>query len=122
MVRERRSFPRVPQPFEARFRLSGELDFSWHAITLVNLSAGGLRFRSHELLDQGALVDVQVQLPGIREPVVMNGRVVWSSMQASGVAETGVELLNASPELQIQIDSIVQFLRSAGPPAEPPAS
>lgn len=122
MARERRSFPRVPQPFEARFRLSGELGSSWHAITLVNLSAGGLRFRSNELIEKGALVDVQVQLPGMREPVVMDGRVVWSSMQASGVAETGMELLDASPELQMQIDSVVRFLRSTGAPPELPAS
>ena len=122
MSKERRNFPRVPQPFEARFRLAGELDFSWHAITLINLSAGGVRFRTHEPAEKGALVEVQVHLPGMREPMVLNGRVVWSSMQASGVAESGVELLDATPELQMQIDSIVRFLRGTTPPTEPPAS
>ena len=119
---ERRGFPRVPQPFEARFRLTGEMGASWHTMTLVNLSAGGIRFRSSELLDQGVLVEVQVQLPGLREPLLAAGRVAWSSMRASGVAEIGVELLNASEELRMQIDSVVRFLRSTAAPANPPAS
>lgn len=111
MTKERRSFPRVPQPFEARYRLTDEMGASWHAMTLVNISAGGVRFRTDQLIEQDTPLQIQVQLPGMREALVVSGHAVWSTLQASGVMEIGVEFLNVTPDQQLQIDNVVQFLR-----------
>lgn len=111
MTKERRLFPRVPQPFEARYRLADEMGTSWHGMTLVNISAGGVRFRTDELIQQGTPLELQVQLPGLREPLLVNGQTIWSTLQASGVMEIGVEFVNVTADQQLQIDGIVRFLR-----------
>ena len=110
MSGERRRFSRVPQAFDAQYRLMGELMESWRKIRTLNLSAGGMRFRSAALLEIGEWLEVQLTLPGIHEPTILRGRVVWSRMQASGVVENGMEFVDLSPEQQLQIDQLVEFL------------
>ena len=123
MVQERRQFYRLPQPFEVRYRLFNELASSWRTVTTLNLSAGGIRFRDTETIELDALLELQMQLPGGREPFAIHGRVIWSQMQASGVTETGVAFLEVRPEQQQIIDNVVQFFRkSAVPPGSGPSS
>jgi c-di-GMP-binding flagellar brake protein YcgR len=112
MTKERRSFPRVPQPMDARYRPILDMGASWHHMTVVNISAGGVRFRSDEPVEPGSPLELHVQLPGLREPLALKGAAVWSTLQASGVSETGVEFQDVSPEQQLQIDDVVRFLRS----------
>lgn len=111
MTRERRRFVRIPQPFEAKYHRLGELSEVWRQMMTVNLGAGGIRFRSTEVLQAGDRLEVQIQLPGGREPLYMEGRVIWSLMQASGVTEHGVEFSDLTPEQQAQIDEVVAFLK-----------
>lgn len=117
MARERRKFYRVPHVFEVRYRLLNELTASWRTVTLVNLSAGGLRFRDSEMLEKEALLDLQLQLPSIREPLHLKGYVVWYQLQASGVNEVGVAFVDVTTQEQLQIDNVVQFLRKSTPPS-----
>ncbi|MBI4341606.1 MAG: PilZ domain-containing protein [Candidatus Omnitrophica bacterium] len=121
-MRERRDFHRITQAIEGRYRASGHFGALGASMTLVNLSAGGLRFRSEEQLEKDALLEVEVKIPGFREPLIIKGRVAWSTLQASGVVETGVEFLNVSPDLRCQIDSVIQFFRPHGQAGPPPAA
>ncbi len=112
MTRERRHFPRIPQAFDARSRPSGEFGSGWETITVVNLGAGGIRFRSQDArLALGSLLDISLSIPGLQEALVLEGRVAWSDMQASGVTEHGVEFIRLSPKHQAQIDQLVGFLK-----------
>lgn len=111
MTRERRFFPRLHQVFEVRYRASNELGSSWHAVTTLNLSASGMRVRHAETMEPDTLLRLQIQLPGGREPITVDGRVVWSQMQASGVVESGIAFLEVRPEQQLEIDNVVQFFR-----------
>ena len=113
-MRERRNFHRILQPIPARYRVKGSLAASWVSATLVNISASGLRFRSEELLEKGALVEFEAQVPGLRETLCLKGTVVWVSYQASGVIEMGVQFSEATLKQQYQIDNFVSFLRSSG--------
>ena len=112
-MRERRSFHRIPQPIPTRYRVSGGLGSSWVSGTLVNISASGLRFRAQELLEKGALVEFEAQVPGLREVLNVKGRVIWTSYQASGVAEMGVQFSDVTLRQQYQIDNFVSFLRAS---------
>lgn len=120
-MRERRDFHRIPQAVEGRYRVSGHFGALGSSMTLVNISAGGLRFRSEEQLEKNALLEVEMKIPSFREPLIVKGRVAWSTLQASGVAETGVEFLDVPPEIRYRIDSIVQFFRPQGQPKPPTA-
>lgn len=112
MTRERRFFSRVPHAFEVKYRLD-ELGAPWRAVTTINLSASGMRFRTEEPLEQGTALELQMTLTGIREVLIVRGHVVWSQMQASGVTENGVAFMDVKPEQQIQIDSLVGFLKKS---------
>jgi len=118
-MKERRQFHRVAQTLEGRYRVSGEFTSAVKPMTLLNLGAGGVRFRGSELLEKHQMIEIEAAVPGLRGTLVVKGRVAWSAMRASGVAETGAEFMEISPDQRFQIDKIVQFFRGASqaPPA-----
>ena len=85
MKPERRRFPRIGEAVKIQYRSSGQLGTSWHTATIVNFSAGGVRFRVEEPLERLAAVAVQIVFPGARSMMELQGQVVWNQMQASGV-------------------------------------
>ncbi len=118
MSQERRQFSRATQAIETPSRLAGSLGASWMSVTTVNISAAGVRLRGPEPLDAGELLELRLQIPGTGKPVEVQGRVVWSKMQASGVTELGIEFMEIDDQQQRHIDQLVEFLgkSSGGPP------
>ena len=120
MAQERRRFARASQPFDAHYRLYGELTESWRTIQTLNISAVGMRFRSADLLELNARLEIEITLPCLREPLTVRGRVIWSQTMGSGVTENGAEFFDVTPEQEEQIDDLVKFLmRGVPPPARP---
>ena len=116
MGEERRQFSRADQPFEARGRIYGELTESWHTITTLNISATGMRFRSNDTLPLGTVLELEINLPCLREPLMVRGQIVWSRAVASGVAENGAVFINVSIGQAEQVDQLVKFLMKNVPP------
>jgi len=116
---ERRDFARANQPFESRGRIYGELMEAWRTITTLNISATGMRFRTDDVLPLGTVLEVEISLPCLREPLKVHGQVVWSQAMASGVAEHGAEFIDVSIEQAAQIDELVKFLIKSAPPPTP---
>lgn len=121
MTRERRHFPRAAQPFEARYRLAGELQVLWSRASVINVSASGARIRSEEPIAVGSAVELELKLPGQQSPTLLRGHVVWDHLEAAGVMEHGIEFTEATPTQRMQIDEVVRFVRvrdaSRGMPA-----
>jgi len=117
MGAERRHYQRVPLPFDAKYRLYGDLSTSWRTIRTINISAGGMRFRSADLMEEGTVLDVQMTLPANPAPLVIKARIMWSQAMGSGVTENGAEFFDASPDEQAKIDDLVKFLTKQSPPA-----
>lgn len=113
MAQERREFHRVPQRFEVQYRPAGQMSASWHPAVTLNLSAAGVRMATDESLEDDASVELKLQLPNSPQPLVVHGRVIWSQLQASGVCEIGVAFVDQSPEQQLHLDTLVQFLRKS---------
>ncbi len=120
MARERRRFGRAEQPFEAQYRLVGQLMESWRKIRTINLGAGGMRFTGEDLLEAGAPLELRIELPMIQQPLMIRGCVVWSQSHGGGVVESGAEFVEVNPAQQAQIDALVVFLKRSAPPAGPP--
>ena len=112
MSAERRRFPRASQPFDAHCR-PREMGDAWIPVTVLNLSANGVRFRNEHPFALGAEMEFKFQPTGFLKPLVVRGRVVWHEMQASGVVEHGIELRDVSVEQQQQLDHLVRFLTHA---------
>ena len=107
---EQRRFPRVTESCEVRYRVKGDIVAAWVGSTTINISAGGMRIRSPEGMEPGASLELRMKLPGMPE-LEIHGRVIWRSLQASGVMEYGVEFAGVTLPQQAQIDRLVAFLR-----------
>ena len=118
---ERRRYRRVDQPFEARYRVYGDLTMAWRTIRTMNISATGMRFRSADLLDPDTPLEIEIKLPTSRESLVVRGHVIWSQPMASGVVENGTEFDELNPAQGEKIDELVKFLTRGGPASSGPA-
>ncbi len=114
MSQDKRKFYRTHQPISAQYRVTGDFTAGWHNVRTMNFSAGGVRFKSAAPLEIGVLLDFHVEVPGLKEPLNVKGRVVWSQVQAAGVTENGVEFLDVGPDQQFQLDALVQFFKKSG--------
>lgn len=119
MARERRRFPRVLQPFDAHYRFCGDLVGLWRTVRTLNLGAGGMRFRTEDVLEPRAALEIRLNLPIFREPLVLHARVIWCQTLASGVVENGVEFVDTTPRQAEQIDTLVQLLVRPRSPKAP---
>ena len=116
MTTERRQFPRIPHACEAKYRVWGNFMEGWTEVSILNVSAGGARFRCGELLPAGAQLEMQLWLPADPAPITVRGKVAWSKMLAAKVAENGVEFLDVTPEQGARIDDFVRFLKGRQAP------
>lgn len=70
---DRRSYRRIPASLRGKFCV---LAAEYHALTTVNLSEGGLRFRVDRQIPIGMLVDIFLTLPDTEREASFSGRVV----------------------------------------------
>lgn len=110
MTSDQRQFKRIDLPVTIRHRPVGELTEMWSVGTLMDLSAGGLRFSSLKALQEGMRLEFQLVLSARREPYVLLGSVVWEKQSPGGMLEYGVVFADTSPERQAELDELVEFL------------
>lgn len=111
MPRERRKFVRAPHGLEAKYHPAfGNREEGWRAVQTVNLSAGGIRFRSADPLAVGKVLDLDITLPSVGRSLPLRGCVVWSRMPASGLTEHGVAFTDLTLEQMVQLEEFVQWL------------
>ena len=119
-MNERRSFPRIPHAFDGQFRQAGVFTELWNPMSVMNLSANGVRFRTDLPLEAAMILDLKCHVPGLQRALEVQGRVVWTAMPAAGVIETGVEFLDLSQEQKSVIDRLVAFLHAEVQPEPAP--
>ncbi len=78
---------------------------------MADLSAGGLRLIGRQPLERGVHLELQILLPIRQEPYLMSGQTVWQREVADGY-EYGVAFLDMTPDKQVQLDELVQFMRN----------
>ncbi len=121
MPKESRSYPRIPEGFTVQYRISGEFTQTWHSARSVNISASGIRLLAEPFVEKGDELEIQLNLPGLRNPLVLMGRVVWEKAIDDWV-ECGIEFLEMSADQRMQIDALVEFMRQHGRSTQPPAT
>lgn len=120
MSQERRRFQRVPETFPAQCRRSRSGE-PWQEIQSLDISAGGLRFVSRLPFEQGEPLDFEMTLPATNQELKVSGAVVWTKFQAAGVVEIGVQFNRLTPDQEILIDEVVQFLMKKSRPMPRPS-
>jgi c-di-GMP-binding flagellar brake protein YcgR len=113
MSKERRRFPRVHEPVVVQYRVSGR-EGAWGEAHVINISAGGLRFRcADERPDTNAVLQVQVALPDGSAPATLTAQVTWSQLMASGVTEVGVEFQDIETADSLLIERVMGLIRNS---------
>lgn len=79
----RREYPRVKESCEVSFRVVDDAAGrpEDEGAKAVNISGGGMCFRSHRMLTPGSMVALRMALEGLPSPVVALARVVWCEQQ-----------------------------------------
>jgi c-di-GMP-binding flagellar brake protein YcgR len=94
-IEERRKFIRLEVPVELKYIIEG--DSLRKGDTTKDLSCDGLRFTSKEEIGEGALLELNLNIPNANNPIHIKGKVVWTkklSLEDGSPFEIGVEFLD----------------------------
>lgn len=92
---DRRSFSRVHTVINGEFR---QMSPESHPLETLDVSGGGLRFRSDRSMPLGSLVDVDLLVAENDESIRLAGRVVDSKEGDGGNFEVAVRVVEIDPE------------------------
>ena len=115
MGQEHREYRRTDLAVPLQYRPARSLMELWHGGTLLDLSAGGFRFSSDQVLDHDDELDFEVLLPIRRHPFQFMGRVVREVEIEVNYYEYGVVFIEVAPAQQADIDRLVEFLSPKRP-------
>ena len=106
---EHRRAPRVARALMIRYQPRG--NSAWLLSSLRDLSSGGARFLSEHLFAGGEVVEVQLVLPTVSQPVPLKARVAWTKPWRAGLLEVGITFDPGDAGIQRTIDeAISRFL------------
>ena len=108
MESESRQFSRAPFPVVAHCRRS-DIGEGWSPIAAMNISAVGIGFEIESAVNVGERVQMKIQLPSSPVPLEIFGVVRWQKTKQNRT-QVGVEFIDATPEQQMAIDTVVKFL------------
>jgi diguanylate cyclase (GGDEF)-like protein len=106
----RRSYTRIKAALDGTFCV---LAAEYHPLTTIDLSEGGLLFFVDRPLNLGALMDINLTLPGSGHEISASGRVVRLEERGAGRFEAGIRIIDISTKDQILLAKYVR----AGEPA-----
>jgi uncharacterized protein (TIGR02266 family) len=80
----------------------------------ANINEGGMFVETESPPEPETLVQLQIRLPGLDEPLPVAGRVAWVSEGKEGAPPgMGIEFIGLDPEARRTINAVVRRLRSA---------
>ena len=111
---ENRKFIRLKAPLPAEYCLiKKHKRQKTHATCVKNISVGGLSLVIKESVRQGDLMQIQIRVPLLQEPVRVTGDVVWHSAHhrdhSDAVLEAGVRFRDVNPA---ELNKILDYLYS----------
>ena len=106
-MREKRKFIRLEEPMTIYYKPIRKNKRSKRiAAWSRDISGGGIRIQASELLKNGDFLDIEVELPNLKNPVRVTGEVVW---QKSG--EAGVLFRDVAPK---ELHRIFEYIYTIG--------
>lgn len=85
-MKEKRKFTRLKAPLGAVYRRARKGVRKKDAVVfLKDISGGGISFATKEALRDGDLLELEIQIPHLEEPVTAVAEVVWCTEGRAGV-------------------------------------
>lgn len=82
---------------------------SWWASPLQDISRSGARFLSEQAFVAGTMLQFELMLPMLKEPLALKGHVVWQKPATMGLTELGVAFDSLEPAAQQALDQAIAF-------------
>jgi hypothetical protein len=108
--REQRQFKRIPEAFNVKCRPAGTLSEVWRQVVTIDFSAGGIGFESEQAYDIGERLEIQMNIPSFRTPLIVGGSVVRSKTTPWSTCECAAQFADVTPDQQFKLDELVAFL------------
>lgn len=107
---ERRRTPRIARTFVVKYHWDEEGRPTWGLSQTKDLSATGLRFVAERLFPVGSLLDFEIRVSTITEPLKVKGKVVWlKPLPLVSTAEHGVEFVGLDDVTKQILQQAVEF-------------
>ncbi|GEM_PF-3315918 len=117
MGKERREFDRTPLQVPMLYRRASELASLWQKGIMTDLSAGGMRFTTDELVELGTKLEFEVRLSIRQIPFTLRGFVASEQSLDATQTDYGVGFLDLDPNERVGVDELVQFLSQGHGPS-----
>tara|TARA_B100000315_G_scaffold247347_1_gene275917 strand:- start:189 stop:614 length:426 start_codon:yes stop_codon:yes gene_type:complete len=116
---EKRRFPRLAAHIAVQYRNLLRPSEPYKGSLTFNLSAGGLAVKAPDFFSLKSRLLVQVNLPGIANPVRSIGQVVWIRKEEFGETyDLGIHLVEMEPRTRGMLaDFVERGIRPSGQPA-----
>lgn len=120
---ERRKFLRLKEPLIIRYYVIGggtEAPYQLREAEVVDSSKGGVRFKTDNALEEGALVEMEMMLPlragaeSYKRAVVMGKVVRLWEVAAEEIPEYGVEFVHVDVDMQEEIEKFIANRLASG--------
>lgn len=108
--RELRKHPRISWSFLVKYKLHGQEEGTFDLSTVKNISVGGCYFGSQKAYPVGQLLDLEVKLPGIKDPLLFQGTIRRCDPgQAPGLFFIAVEFTNMGESQKEAFSRVMSF-------------
>lgn len=115
--KKERRHPRIDWSFVAKARLN-EMDEKWQMTSVKNISEGGCYFYSSQAFEVGKVIEMEIKIPRIEDPMYFIGEVKRCEEQKQGSTQMygiGVQFqLMDEAKKERFIETVVFFLRKQG--------
>jgi len=109
---ENRKFIRLRAPLPVEYRLIKKHKRQKSFLSQIrNISIGGLSLVVKEPVREGDLLQIQIQIPHLEEPVRVTGDVIWfvAARDREGRHEAGVRFQDVKP---LELNKILDYVYS----------
>lgn len=112
-MKEKRKFIRLKTPIGLKYRRVSKLRRHKPALSIVkDLSGAGVRFNVKEEMRHGDLVEVDIMIPHLSEPVRAIGEVVWfSRTESKSGSEAAIRFRDIEPA---DLNHILEYVYMIG--------
>ena len=95
-MQERRKYVRLNIALEVGYAIKGEDVTAYKSIT-KNISPNGARFTIEKKLPKGTILDLEIKIPSISDPIPIKAKIIWSqkdAVQQKDIYDAGFEFVH----------------------------
>ncbi len=101
--KDRRTYERLPLNTNVKFReVNLGSNFQHASFAEANIGGGGIFLPVNDPPPEGALIEMELDIPGLENPVELIGEVVWAHSEQTPVG-MGIEFYRIKPEVRKHI-------------------